>query len=103
MNTLVNDFRYALRQLRRAPGFTLTAVVTLALGLGATAAVYSVIHSVLLTPLPYADADRLVGLAFTFPHEKPNAEHAGSSADFVRDHVQGFSSVAVMDDSGPAV
>jgi len=103
MKTLLNDFRYAFRQLRRAPGFTLTAVVTLALGLGATAAVYSVIQSVLLTPLPYADADRLVGLAFTFPHEKPNAEHAGSSAEFVRDHVQGFSSVAVMDDSGPAV
>ncbi len=103
MNPLLNDFSYALRQLRRAPGFTLTAVVTLALGLGATAAVYSVIHSVLLSPLPYASADRLVGLAFTFPNEKPNAEQAGNSADFVRDHIQGFSSVAVMDDSSPAV
>ena len=103
MNTLIRDFRYALRQLRRAPGFTLTAVVTLALGLGATAAVYSVIHSVLLSPLPYADPDRLVGVAFTPPQERPNAEQAGSTADFVREHSTAYSSVAIMDDSGPAV
>jgi predicted lysophospholipase L1 biosynthesis ABC-type transport system permease subunit len=51
MNALLNDFRYAFRQLRRSPGFTLTAIVTLALGLGATAAVYSVIQSVLLSRL----------------------------------------------------
>jgi predicted permease len=103
MNTLLNDIRYALRQLRRAPGFTLTAVVTLAVGLGATAAVYSVIHSVLLSPLPYADPDRLVGVAFTHIEEWPSAEEAGSTADFVREHSTSFSSVAIMDDSGPAV
>jgi predicted permease len=103
MRTLLNDFRYALRQLRRAPGFTLTALVTLALGLGATAAVYSVIHTVLLSPLPYADPDRLVGVAFTPPQERPNAEQAGSTADFIREHSTAFSSIAVMDDSGPAV
>jgi predicted permease len=103
MNTLLNDFRYALRQLRRAPGFTLTAAVTLALGLGATAAVYSVIQSVLLSPLPYADADRLVGVAFTPPRERPNAEQAGSTADFLREHSTAFSYVAIMDDSGPQV
>jgi predicted permease len=103
MNTMLNDFRYALRQLRRAPGFTLTAIVTLALGLGATAAVYSVIHSVLLSPLPYAEPDRLVGVAFTPEHARPNAEQAGTTADFVREHSTSFSSVAIMDDSGPTV
>lgn len=103
MNTLLNDFRYALRQLRRAPGFTLTAVATLALGLGATAAVYSVIHSVLLSPLPYAEPDRLLGVAFT-PHDRrPNASQAGRTADFVREHSTSFASVAIMDDSGPTV
>jgi predicted permease len=100
---MLNDFRYALRQLRRAPGFTLTAIVTLALGLGATAAVYSVIHSVLLSPLPYADPDRLVGVAFTPEHARPNAEQAGSTADFIREHNTMFSSVAITDDSGSTV
>jgi predicted permease len=100
---MLNDFRYALRQLRRAPGFTLTAIVTLALGLGATAAVYSVIHSVLLSPLPYAEPDRLVGVAFTPEHARPNAEQAGTTADFIREHSTSFSSVAIMDDSGPTV
>ena len=100
MKMLLNDFRYALRQLRRAPGFTLTAVLTLALGLGATAAVCCVIYSVLLSPLPYPDSNRLVGVAFTFPLEKPNAEQAGQTADFVRQNSHSFSSIAVMDDSG---
>lgn len=103
MNMLLNDFRYALRQLRRAPGFALTAVVTLALGLGASAAVYSVIHSVLLSPLPYAEPDRLVGVAFTHAQEYPNAEEAGSTADFIREHSTSFSSFAIMDDSIAAV
>jgi predicted permease len=100
---MLQDLRYAFRQLRRSPGFTLTAVITLALGLGASAAVFAVIQRVLLMPLPYADPDRLVGVAFTYPLEKPNAEQAGSSADFIRQHSSVFSSVAVIDDSGAAV
>lgn len=63
MQTLLQDIRYASRQLRHHPGFALTAVISLALGIGATVAVFSVIYGVLLHPFPYADVDRLANLS----------------------------------------
>jgi len=63
MNSLAADLRYAARELRRRPGFTATAVLSLAFGVGATSAVFSVVYAVLLNPFPYTDSERMVQVA----------------------------------------
>ena len=67
VDSILRDLRYALRSLSRGPIFTLTAVLTLALGIGATTAIFSVVYSVLIKPLPYPNADELVRVKYSAP------------------------------------
>ena len=63
MATVLQDIRFALRQLRNHPGFALTAILSLALGIGATVSVFSIIYAVLMKPWPYSGADRIGNIA----------------------------------------
>jgi hypothetical protein len=72
MQTLFQDLRYGIRQLVKLPGFTLTAVLSLALGIGATTAVFSVVYGFLIDPYPYKDADRMVHLRLDTGKGEPN-------------------------------
>ena len=80
----MTDVRYAIRTLLRSPGFTLSAVVALALGIGANTAVFSVVYAVLLKPLPYFEPDRLVRLYESNPAEgiDRGAVSAGTFVDW---------------------
>ena len=76
MRTLAADVRYAVRVLGRAPSFTLAVVAVLALGIGATTAIFSIVNTVLLRPLPFDAPDRLVRLF----HVPPQATFPGMTA-----------------------
>jgi putative ABC transport system permease protein len=82
MNGLAQDIRYACRQLAKSPGFSVLAVVTLALAIGANTAIFSVVNAVLLRPLPYHDADRLV-MVWEQNRHRGWYENIVSSANFL--------------------
>jgi putative ABC transport system permease protein len=90
----MNDLRYALRQLRKSPGFTLIAVLTLALGIGANTAIFSVIYAVLLQPLPYPDGDRIVILTETDSNQPQISVSYPDYVDWKRDNTV-FENIAV--------
>jgi len=103
LGNLWQDLRYGARRLRKQPGFTLIAVLTLSLGIGANTAIFSVVQAVLLRPLPYQDPDRLVYLWTIIP---PRAEPMSTSFPDFRDwseQQQVFEGIAASSSSGGAL
>src|SRR5882672_12286995 len=90
---MLSDCRYALRQLRKNPGFTAVTVLTLALGIGVTTAIFSVVYGVLLRPLPYADSDRIVAIFELTSKGRPTALADPNFDDF-RDQSRSFQAIA---------
>jgi predicted permease len=90
----MNDLRYAFRQLRKSPGLTATIVATLAIGIGATTAIFSAVDAVLLRPQPYPEAERLVALFERVPSGGRNSISGGSFKDW-REHQTQFSALTI--------
>ncbi|MBZ5536249.1 MAG: hypothetical protein LAO31_09865 [Acidobacteriia bacterium] len=99
MDFLVKDLRFALRMLLKNPGFTAIAVLTLALGIGANAAIFSVVNAVLLRPLPYPDPDHLVPVWRTTLHDDTNLVSAPNYFDWRR-QTRVFEDMAQFDSAG---
>src|SRR2546430_9351088 len=100
----MSNLRYALRQLRKAPAFTLTALATVAICLGANLAIFAVINSILLRPLPFPKAEQLVNIFNTYP--KAGVERGGSSLTNYyerRGNIPAFSSLSIFRDFSEVV
>ena len=94
MGNLSQDIRYGIRTLAKNPGFTVVAVLTLALGIGANTAIFSVVQNVLLRPLPYPEPDKLVEIWNTYPPQVPRAGLSpGDYADWCK-QARSFSEMA---------
>lgn len=101
MGSLLADLRHALRMMRRNPGFTAVAIAALALGIGANTGIFSVIDKVLLEPLPYPDAGRIVRLGRKFPG---GVGYSNSIPKYMAwRHNDVFSAMALYDQGGPGL
>src|SRR6185436_7964981 len=97
MGTVGQDLSYSLRSLGMAPAFTVAAIVTLALGVGANSAIFSVVNAVLLRPLPFADAGRVVNLAWDGNGDLQSL--SATKFQFWHDHTQSLDATATWQSS----
>src|SRR5246127_4950933 len=96
MSTLARDLRYALRALAKSPGFTVAAILSLAIGIGANTAIFSITSALLLRPLPYNNADRLVILWNTSPGLGITRDWFSSAQYFdIKNNHHGFEQIAL--------
>ena len=102
LRTVLSDCRYGLRQLRKNPGFTAVAVLTLALGIGVTTAIFSVVYGVLLRPLPYPDPNRIMAVFEVTSKGRP-ARLADPNFDDFRDQSRSFQAIAKYSDNVASV
>jgi putative ABC transport system permease protein len=102
MDTFLRNLRHGLRTLAKSPGFTVVAILTLALGIGANTAIFSVVNSVLLQPLSYPNPERLVELELSGPHGNSDVTSI-PKFNVWRDQTQVFDSVAAYDFGGPGI
>ncbi len=97
MHRILQDVRYAYRSLRQSPGFSIVAILTLALGIGANTAVFSVLNSVILAPLPYDQPEQIVRM-YNAWEQFPEARGVMSGLDFLdyREGIDAFQDLAVL-------
>jgi putative ABC transport system permease protein len=102
VDAVLADLRYAVRRLHGNPGFTVVSVLTLALGIGATTAIFSAINPILIEPLPYPSADRLLTIADRQENGSPRPPTLGTFAE-VRARARSFESLAAVDGWKPSI
>lgn len=104
MDTLATNLRYTFRKLTRAPLFSAVAILTLAVGIGSTAAIFSVVHGVLLRPLPFEDPERLVGIWHTAPGLGFDEVNQSPALHFYyAEHGRTFASIGMWDNGSATV
>src|SRR5258705_4059344 len=103
MEALFKDIRYAIRGLLKHPSFTLIAIVTLALGIGANTAIFSLVRGVLLRPLPFSEPERLIGIRESKVGEGHNNPMAWRSFAEFRDKTQTLESIAAYQNTNPDI